>query len=160
MPSMPRLDPMLCDATGELVLRRATEDDSDYAFAMRKAAFRVYVDRSGGWDEQAERRRHERSFAVHDYRVICLRGEARGIVSLDLSGDRFKINQIFLAPAQQRQGIGGRCMALLIAEARRLDLPVLLRVMKVNPRARALYERLDFQVTDETDTHVVMEKRH
>lgn len=160
MTPIPRLDPMLCDATGDLVLRPATGDDSEFAFAMKEAAFRVYVDKSRGWDAQAERRRHERNFTVYDYRVISLRETARGIMSLDTSRDCIKLNQIFLAPEHQGQGIGARCMAMLIAEGQRLGLPIRLRVMKVNPRAIALYERLEFLVIEETETHFVMEKRH
>ena len=158
MAPIPRLDPVLRDATGELLLRRATQGDSDFAFAMREAAFRIYVDKSGGWDEQEERRRHERNFAVYDYRVISLRGPARGIMSIDISGDCIKLNQLFLAPEHQGQGIGERCVALLLIEAQRLDLPIRLRVMKVNPRAKALYERLNFAVIGETETHFTMER--
>jgi hypothetical protein len=40
---------------------------------------------------------------------------------------------------------------------RQLGLPVRLRVMKVNPRALAFYERLGFMRTGETDTHDLME---
>lgn len=39
-----------------------------------------------------------------------------------------------------------------------LGLSVRLRVLKANPRAAALYERLGFAVTGETDTHVLMER--
>ncbi len=42
-------------------------------------------------------------------------------------------------------------------EARGLGRPVRLRVLKVNPRARAFYERLGFRRTGETDTHDLME---
>jgi len=55
MTEIHHLEPVLRDATGDLALRRAAEDDSEYAFAMRKAAFRVYVEKSGGWDERKER---------------------------------------------------------------------------------------------------------
>src|SRR5437016_3574109 len=40
MAPIPRLDPVLRDATGELLLRRATQGDSDFAFAMREAELR------------------------------------------------------------------------------------------------------------------------
>ena len=48
-------------------------------------------------------------------------------------------------------------MLLLMDEARRLGLPVRLRVMKVNPRGLAFYERLGFTRTAETDTHDLLE---
>ncbi len=155
----PKLDPLLRDGAGELVLRRCAEDDSAFAFAMRKAAFRVYVDKSGGWDDRKERQRHERNFALYDYRVIRFQGADCGIMTLDLTSECLKLNQIFIAPEYQGHGIGERCMSLLFGEARRLGLPIRLRVMKVNPRAAALYERLGFAVVDETETHTIMQWR-
>lgn len=157
MTAIPQLGPELRDATGDLVLRRAVEGDSEYAFAMRQAAFRVYVDKSGGWDDLKERQRHARNFVLYDYRVISLQAAACGIMTLDLTSDRLKLNQIFIAPEYQGKGIGGRCMSLLFGEARRLGVPIQLRVMKVNPRAGALYERLGFTVVDETETHTIMQ---
>lgn len=151
-----QLDPVLRDATGDLVLRRAIAGDSDFAFKMRKAAFRVYVDKSGGWDDRKERRRHERTFAIYDYRVIRIRSVDCGIVTLDRTDECLKLNQIFIAPTHQGQGIGERCMFILFEEARRFGVPIQLRVMKVNPRARALYTRLGFSVVDETETHTIM----
>lgn len=157
MTAIRHLDPVLRDATGDLVLRRAAEDDSEFAFAMRKAAFRVYVDKSGGWNDRKERQRHERNFARYDYRVIGFQAVDRGIMTFDLTDDRLKLNQVFIAPEHQGQGIGERCMSLLFGEAQRLGLPIQLRVMKVNPRAGALYERLGFAVVDETETHTIMQ---
>ena len=123
MAPIPRLDPVLRDATGELLLRRATQGDSEFAFAMREGAFRVYVDKSGGWDEQEERRRHERNFAIYDYRVISLRGTARGIMSLEISRDGITLNQLFLAPEHQdslarHEGQSSRQAAVREAELR------------------------------------------
>ena len=68
--------------------------------------------------------------------------------------------QLFLLPEHQGRQIGRRCMLLIMEEARQLGLPVRLRVMKVNPRALAFYERLGFTCTGETDTHDLMESAH
>ena len=148
-----QLDPDLRDATGDLVLERATGADSEFAFAMRKAAFQVYVDKCGGWDDRKERLRHARNFALYDYRLIRYQGANCGIMSLDLTTDRLKLNQIFIAPRHQGHGIGERCMSVLFAEARRLGVPIQLRVMKVNPRAAALYTRLGFSVVPPPSFH-------
>ena len=51
-------------------------------------------------------------------------------------------------------------MLLIMEEARQLGLSVRLRVMKVNPRALAFYERQGFMRTGETDTHDLMEWAH
>lgn len=67
------------------------------------------------------------------------------------------MNQLFLLQEHQGKDIGRRCMLLIMEEARQLGLPVRLRVMKVNPRALAFYQRLGFRCTSETDTHGLME---
>ena len=44
-------------------------------------------------------------------------------------------------------------MLLVMEQAREIGLPIRLRVLKNNPRARAFYERLGFGCVGETDTH-------
>jgi GNAT superfamily N-acetyltransferase len=152
-----RLKSTLAEPDGDLSLNRATIDDSDFAFEMKTAAFRPYIEQSLGWNEVAQRQQHRRNFAIHDYRVIALDGMAQGIISLAVEREYVKVNQIFLAPKFQGDGLGARCMALIIAEAEVLGLPVRLRVMKVNPRAKVFYERLNFTVVSEINTHFTME---
>jgi hypothetical protein len=48
-------------------------------------------------------------------------------------------------------------MWLVVGEARRPALPVRLRVMKVNPRVLAFYQRLEFLRSGKTDTPNLME---
>ena len=70
-----------------------------------------------------------------------------------------KLNQLFLAPAHQGRDLGRQCMLVVMHEAATLELPVRLRVLKVNPRARVFYERLGFARTGDTATHDLMEWR-
>jgi RimJ/RimL family protein N-acetyltransferase len=44
----------------------------------------------------------------------------------------------------------------IIREATETQLPVTLEVLKVNPRAQVLYEKLGFVLTGETETHNLM----
>ena len=60
---------------------------------------------------------------------------------------------IHVLPAWQSRGIGSSILDSLKAEATARDVPFRLRVLKVNPRAKALYERHGFRVTEETETH-------
>jgi len=63
---------------------------------------------------------------------------------------------IQIMPAYQRQGVGTTVIRDILAKASRKGLPTTLWVMKVNP-ARELYERLGFEVAEETPTHYRME---
>ncbi len=141
-----------------LTLQKAGPNDSEFAYRAKRAAFKEYVEQVWGWDEDEQRRLHERRFEAHDFRVINLDGIDVGIVAVAVAPDCVKVHQLFLLPEHQGKGIGRRCMSLILEEARQLGLPVRLRVMKVNLRALAFYRRLGFTCTGETDTHDLMEK--
>ena len=141
-----------------LTLRRAGPDDSEFAYRARRAAFKEYVDKAGGWDEDEERRLHRQRFETQDFRIIHLAGADIGVLAVVTASDCVKVNQIFLLSEHQGRGVGGECMMRVLEEARGLGLPVRLRVLKVNPRALAFYQRLGFTRTGETDMHDLLEK--
>jgi GNAT superfamily N-acetyltransferase len=126
---------------------------------VKRAAFREYVEKVWGWDEDEQRRLHRERYGTQDFRIINLDGADVGIMAVVTAPDCVKVNQLFLTPEHQGKGIGRRCMLLVMEEARQLGLPMRLRVLKVNPRALAFYQRLRFTRTGETDTHNLMEWR-
>ncbi len=140
-----------------LTLRKASPGDREFAYRVRRAAFREYVEKVSGWDEDAQRRLHEQRFASQDFRIVNLAGTDIGIMAVDVMSDCLKVNQLFLLPGHQGAGLGRECMARIMDEARRRGLPVRLRVLKVNPRALAFYRRLGFIRTGETATHDLLE---
>jgi GNAT superfamily N-acetyltransferase len=140
-----------------LTLRSATPDDSKFAYCVKKAALREYVEKVWGWSEEEQRQLHERRFAAQELRVIRLGGTDVGIMAVVVAPDCLKVNGLFLLPEHQGQGMGRRCMLLIMEEARQLGLPVCLQVLKVNPRALAFYQRLGFTRTGETATHYLMQ---
>ena len=150
------IPPILRDPSGELQLRRADKSDSAYAYETKKVAFREYVEACEGWNEVEQRRRHHILFTRNDYRIVCLSGTPCGILSIRLTDNSLKLNQLFLRPAHQGNGIGRRCMDILTEVAGERRLPIYLNVMKVNPRAKSFYERLEFRVTDTSATHFEM----
>jgi len=141
-----------------LTLRKANSNDSEFAYYVKRAAFREYVEKVWSWDEDEQRRLHEQRFGVQDFRVVNLAGINVGIMALAVAPDCMKVNQLFLLPEHQGKGIGRKCMLLIMEEARRLGLPIRLRVLKANPRALAFYQRLGFVYTDENVTHVLLER--
>ena len=142
-----------------MTLRKASPEDSEFAYRVKKAAFKEYVDKAWSWDEDEQRKLHEQRFAAQDFQVVSLAGTDVGVMASVVASDCVKVNQLFVLPEHQGQGIGRKCMLLAMEEARRLGLPVRLRVLKVNPRALSFYRRLGFMRTGETDAHVLMENR-
>ena len=78
-------------------------------------------------------------------------------MSVAVKPDCVLLNQLYLLPEQQGQGIGKKCMQVVMEQGDSLGLPVRLQVLRVNARAVAFYKRLGFKVTDETDTHLLMQ---
>jgi GNAT superfamily N-acetyltransferase len=140
-----------------LEIRKAKPEDCDFAYRVKRAAFREYIEQVWDWDEDEQRRIHERRFAGEGFRIISVDCVDVGFVSVDAMPDCVHVHQLFVLPEHQSRGIGRECMLLVMQEARELGLPVRLRVMKVNPRARAFYERLGFASYGEFDAHDLME---
>jgi len=136
-----------------LILRLAQPKDSEFVFQVKRAAFREYAEQVWGWDDIEQWALHKSRFASQAVRIIEVDSRQVGFLSVDVAPDALHLKQLFLLPECQSQGIGRACMALLFDDARALGLPILLRVLKVNPRARAFYERLGFTCVGETDTH-------
>lgn len=146
------------ESSDNLKIRVAGENDKEFAYQAKRAAFRGYVEQVWGWDEDKQRKLHDQRFGAQEFWVISLDGTDVGIMSVDREPDSVFVNQIYILPQHQKQGIGRRCMSVVVDEGNKLDLPVRLRVLKVNHRAVTFYERLGFTITDETDTHFLMQK--
>jgi ribosomal protein S18 acetylase RimI-like enzyme len=140
-----------------LTLKQATPEDREFAYKVKKAAFRGYVEKAWGWDEAQQRRLHAERFTAQDVRIINFEGKNVGFLSLAITPECMQLKQIFILPEYQGRGIGSACTRILMDEARCHGLPARLRVLKVNPRARALYKRLGFVCAGETDTHTLLQ---
>lgn len=86
-----------------------------------------------------------------------LKGQAVGTIALTALADHLRLDEFYLLPAHQGQGLGTRILnhCLAIADTRRM--PLRLRYLKWNP-VGTLYRRHSFIVIDETDIHFIMER--
>jgi len=71
------------------------------------------------------------------------------------SGQEFVLVDIALLPDARGMGIGAALIADLLTEAERAGKPVSLHVAKDN-RARRLYERLGFEICEDTGMYFKM----
>ena len=135
---------------------KADAVDSDFVFAIKKAAFREYVDQVEGWDDTHQRGLHNKRFDSQDFRIIQFQGNDIGFFSTSSTSDSLKIYQFFIHPEYQGRGIGSACMTNILADA--AGKVVNLQVLKINIRGIAFYQRLGFSIVDEDSTHVQMKK--
>lgn len=141
-----------------ITLRPATQDDAEFLFALLRAALGPYVEETyGPWDEDDQRARFFASDPTGTHEIVEADGRRIGCLDVRRLDDQVKLNRVFLLPEYQNRGIGSRLISDVLAEADTAGLPVRLRVFKVNP-AQRLYRRLGFAVTDDTGTHLVMER--
>ena len=142
----------------KVALRPATQQDSGFAFNVKKAALGEYVRETYGWDEDEQRRLHEQGFRASATRIIMAQGQDIGLVAIHEADDRIHLLQLFLLPEAQGKGIGSQVLDQMLGEANRVHRPVILRVLKCNPRAKAFYERHGFTLVGQTETHYNIEK--
>ena len=140
----------------ELSIRKANALDSDFAFAVKEAAFRGYVEQGWGWDPTHQRELHNTRFASQDSHVIRFRGNDVGFLSTSATSDSFKVHQLFILPEYQGRGIGSARMTCIVDDAGAEEKAVTLQVLKINPRGITFYRRLGFKIADEDSTHVQM----
>ena len=142
----------------ELSIRKADATDSDFVFAVKKAAFREYVEQVEGWNDTHQRELHNKRFDTQDFRIIQFQGNDIGFFSTFCTSDSLKIHQFFIHPEYQGRGIGAVCMTSILADANAAGKAVNLQVLKINIRGIAFYQRLGFSIVDEDSTHVQMKK--
>jgi ribosomal protein S18 acetylase RimI-like enzyme len=114
---------------------------------MRSSVEQIY-----GWDEDWQARYFREHLDPAERQIIRYDGADVGYISIEDQKTGFFLNSIAILPAYQGLGIGTTLIRRLQHKARTKGVPVTLQVLKGNP-ARALYERLGFNVTGETDTH-------
>jgi ribosomal protein S18 acetylase RimI-like enzyme len=116
-----------------------------------------------GWDEQVQRAFHERAFNPHRWQIIT-RGQAGiGMLDVEYRPGEIYLSRIEIHPGHQGQGIGTQIIGALLEQAERAGQDLVLDVLTVNRRARALYRRLGLtEVASHGDggTKVTMRSAH
>jgi GNAT superfamily N-acetyltransferase len=147
-------------------LRLATVDDVSFLADVVVEATRDQGRLSAGFDERDFRAGFSEWTAqqVADTdgesltSVIEVDGRRVGRLRVVRTQEHFDLAGIQLVPGEQSRGIGTRIITDLLTEAAVLGLPMTLSVEKDNPKAQALYLRLGFVVTAETDKELVMRR--
>jgi ribosomal protein S18 acetylase RimI-like enzyme len=133
-------------------LRDATEADREFLWGLHSRAMRGPVERTWGWDEGFQRGFFDEHFDPAGRRIVVVDGRDVGVLQTEQRKDSHFLANVEISPPFQGQGVGTAIVRDLVAEARTRGVPVTLQVLKENPGARRLYERLGFAVTGETET--------
>lgn len=137
-------------------LRPAHPEDRGFLLALKEAAMRRYVEQVWGWDDAEQVAYFDERFVPERWQIIQVEGQDAGVLIVEEDAEQVYLAEIEVLPAWQGRGIGTAAIGSLIERASTAGKPVTLRVLHVNKRARALYERLGFRPYKEIDTHVYL----
>lgn len=137
-------------------LRPARYDDRDFLFDLNRATMRDYVDRTWGWNDREQIAFFDDRFQPDDFQVIQVDEADIGALIVEESAAEIYLGEVQILPQWQGQRIGSSVLRSLMDRAAAAGKPLTLRVLHVNPRARALYERLGFEPFKEIETHVYL----
>jgi GNAT superfamily N-acetyltransferase len=141
----------------QVSLRPAHDGDRNFAYDVKKAAMRIYIEPIWGWDEDFQLNFHRSDWEIRRPEIIMLANHGIGTMEIVRSENGFHLGEFYLYPEYQRQGIGLHLLQRLLQEADRAKLPIQLEVIKINP-VQSLYLRCGFVIAGETKTHYLMQR--
>ncbi len=150
-------------ARSAISLRSAAPADAEFCYRLHKAAMGDYITAIWGWDEQVQRAFPDRAFNPHRWQIITAGQADIGMLDVDYRPGEIYLSRIEIDPGHQGRGFGTRIISALLEEAERKGQDLVLDVLTVNRRARALYERLGLtEVASHGDrgTKVTMRSTH
>ena len=135
-------------------MRPATVDDLDFLVDVFLSAGREMITASrGSWDAERERAQFEEQLDFSSTHIIQCGAVDVGFLMIVAKDEDVALHTICVLPEYQNLGIGSQITNEVIQWAAESGRGVILSVLKENKRARALYERLGFVVTDESKHH-------
>jgi ribosomal protein S18 acetylase RimI-like enzyme len=109
---------------------------------------RRIIEQTWGWDEAWQRRDFDRRFEEYHASVIECDHRPVGGLLVESRPDSIHIQELQVMPEYQGRGLGTAVVQQVLADAARRAIAVTLSVVPANPRAKQLYERLGFTVTE------------
>lgn len=118
---------------------------------------RTHIIAAGGaWDEERRRKETTELSLDPNASVIVVGAVDAGILLVESSPSEMHLHILYLLPTFQGLGIGSTLVSSLQREAAERQVPLRLKVLKVNP-AKRFYERLGFNVQEETEHFFCMQ---
>lgn len=137
----------------------ATPHDKDTLYQIHRTAMIDIVTQVWGWDESVQIRMFDEYFGLSQLQMVRMGDVIVDYVDLVTEPVHdFVVNSI-LHPEVQGQGVGTAILRTVISGSLAKRVPLRLQVLRINTRARRLYEQPGFVVTGNTDTHLNMEFR-
>lgn len=145
--------------TNRYALRVATANDYDFLYQLHVATMRPAVEATWGWDDAFQEDFFRERFVAGANQIVVVDGVDAGVLKLEERDGDMYLGLIEIAPAYQNRGLGTAVIREVVKAAFERGQAVFLHVLKANPAARCLYERLGFEVVEERTERFVMQIR-
>ena len=142
----------------EYILRKATINDSDFFYQVKKTVLKDYIEQIWGWDEDFQIQFHKENFHVAETQIIIVEENNAGTVEVKEDAERVFISSLYILPQYQNKGIGKAICNDYISKAAGQKKRIELEVLKLNVNAQRLYKSLGFTLTEGDDTKYFMFK--
>lgn len=131
-------------------LRPATWEDHDFLVELDLAAFRESVGAMFDLDDARQTELFDEKFNPAGRSIVQVAGEDVGELIVEDRENDMHLVRIALVPSWQGRGLGTTIVTSLLEHGK----PVVLEVLRTNPRALRLYGELGFVQTGESETSV------
>ena len=135
----------------EYTLRKAEEKDFDITHTIKLDAMKDYITQTWGWDKELQNKFHREEFYRDNIYMVEIEGRPVGTIGINEIENEIFINRIYLLKEFQSKGIGSSLLKKIIGE--NTEKVIRLAVLKVNTKAKKLYESLGFEVFSEGNEH-------
>ncbi len=144
----------------EWTFHPATDDDVHRIADLKVTVMREHVERLHPWREDAVRAYLHARYVPTNTRIVAVAGRFAGCVALRRAGGCHWIEQFYLHPDFQGQGLWSAVLAALLAECDAVGVVVRLHVLRQSP-AQRMYERhgFDFECEDDVEVRMVRTAR-
>ena len=137
-------------------LRKSNSTDAEFVYHTIKVTMRDYAIQTwGAWLDKESKQAAIEDTAKGKIQIICIGEEQAGTLEVEEVGSVLVINQLYLLPKFQNNGVGTQILRDLKEKARKMSVPIKLSVLLVNP-AQQFYKRNGFTVHSETAERVYM----
>ncbi len=131
--------------------QRAKEEDREFFRQVHHGSYRAVIEAVFGWDESLQDRYADSDFDSRNIHIVYQGSVRCGVLGWMEHEDTVELGPLYLLDAYQGSGIGTWIVSGFISRYRGKCL--VLKTLKSNLRAKALYERLGFTTTAADDRY-------
>ena len=140
-----------------ITLRKADEDDAEFAYEVVKVTMRDYAIQTWGvWLDEESRQDAIKQSKSGRIEIIEIQDDRAGILLVETDNKQMAIEQFYILPEFQNKGIGTKILSDLKNAALELRIPLKLSVLRVNP-AKEFYAKNGFVIEKEADERIYMQ---